>query len=80
LPHQIDHLLEQPELIVVPHTAAEDDALPWLGAQGTGHDGLRVAPVETEQANLNADAALSGSRCEDSPESRSALSNLGMGD
>jgi hypothetical protein len=49
LPHQIDHLLEQPELIVVPHTAAEDDALPWLGAQGTGHDGLHVAPVEAEQ-------------------------------
>jgi hypothetical protein len=60
LAHQIEHLLKQLKLIFVPQATADDDTLPWPGTQGSGDDGRHVvAPVEAEQASLNADAMLS---------------------
>jgi hypothetical protein len=61
-PHKIDHPLEQLELVFVPYAAADDDALPWSGTQGSGDDRLHVvASVEAEEASLNAEAVLSES-------------------
>lgn len=59
--HQIDHLLEQYELIIgFPHAAADDNALPWPGLQGSSDDRPHVvAAVQTEQAGLDANALLS---------------------
>jgi hypothetical protein len=58
--HQIDHLLEQLELIFPrPHTAADNDALPRSGAQGISNDRLNVvAAVQADQASFDADAVL----------------------
>jgi hypothetical protein len=59
-PHQVDHLLEQLKLTAVPYAAADHDALPWPGTQGSGYNRRYViAPVEAEQARLNAEAVLS---------------------
>jgi len=58
-PHKIEHLLEQFELVFVPYAAADDDALPRPGTQDSGDDRRHVvAPVEAEQASLNAEAVL----------------------
>src|SRR5215207_749678 len=55
--HQVDHLLEQLELVA--NTATDRDALPPSGAQGVSDDRLHVvAAIEAEQAGLNADAVL----------------------
>ena len=58
---QIGHLLEQYELIIgFPHAAADDNALPWPGLQGSSDDRLHVvAAAQTEQAGLDANALLS---------------------
>ncbi len=53
--HQVDHPLEQVQLIA--HTATDDHALPGLRAKGSGDDRLYVvAAVETEQTELGPDA------------------------
>ncbi|HLX51766.1 MAG TPA: hypothetical protein VKS82_25850 [Streptosporangiaceae bacterium] len=61
-PYKIEHLLEQFEMVFVPDAAADDDALPWSGTQGSGDDRLHiVAPVKAEKTSLNAEAVLSES-------------------
>jgi hypothetical protein len=58
-PDQIDHLLEQVELVLVPYAAADDDTLPRLGPQASGDDRRHViAPVQADQACLDADTVL----------------------
>lgn len=59
-PHQIDHLLEQIEVIVgVPHAAADRHALPGVLLQGGDDDGLNViAVVETYEARRDAHSVL----------------------
>jgi hypothetical protein len=60
LSYQVDHLLEQLELILgCPHAAADNDALPRPGAQGiTDHRHHIIAAVEAKQARLDSDAML----------------------
>jgi hypothetical protein len=54
---QVDDPLEQFQLIA--HTAADDDALPRLRAQGSGDDRLHViATVETEQTEFSPHTVL----------------------
>ena len=55
--HEVDHPLEQLQLVA--HTATDDDALPELGAKGSGDDRLYVvAAVEAEQAELSPHAVF----------------------
>jgi hypothetical protein len=47
-------------LLCMPIAAADDDALPWPGMQGSGDDGRHVvAPVQADQARLDTEAVLS---------------------
>ncbi len=62
--HQIDHLLEQLDLIFgLAHSTADNDALPRPSAQGIGDPRQHtVAAVEAKQAGFHTDAVLSESR------------------
>ncbi len=74
--HQIDHSLEQLELIVgLAHPAADDDALPRPGSQGSGDHRLHV--VAAVEANRQDSAPTPWSANRVVPTSMASVTGLG---